>query len=129
LAEFYGNSKVTNRVITSEVNGKKLRYDAKKLDETLGVPAVSFDVYVCEDKSILGTTRLLELTPKLSQQTGLKTPQSIKKGDMTSIHRFLFWFIIKNFIPRGQGCNLANAMDQCFIDLLDRGNKSTFPQL
>jgi len=46
LAEFYANCKVTNGVLTSEVNGKKLRFDQKKLGEILGVPTVGFDVYV-----------------------------------------------------------------------------------
>ena len=82
----YANCKVTNGMVTSEVNGKKLRFDAKKLGETLGVPAVGFDVYVREDKSVLGTARLLELVQKLSQQTRLQTPQSVKKGNMTSLH-------------------------------------------
>jgi len=61
LVEFYANCKVTNGVVTSEVNGKKLRFGAKKLGEILGVPVVGFDVYVREDKFVLGTTRLLEL--------------------------------------------------------------------
>jgi len=61
------------------VNGKKLRFDAKKLGEILGVPAVGFDVYVCEDKSMLETARLLKLAQKLSQQTGLQKPQSVKR--------------------------------------------------
>jgi len=67
LAEFYANCKITNGVVTSEVNGKKLRFNAKKLGEILGVPAVGFDVHVYEDKSVLGTARLLELAQKLSQ--------------------------------------------------------------
>jgi len=86
LAEFYVDCKVTNRVVTSEVNGKKLRFDAKKLGELLGVPTVGFDVYVRENKSELRAARLLELTRNLSQQTWLQTPQSVKKGDMTSLH-------------------------------------------
>jgi len=57
-------------VLTSEVNGKNLSFDAKKL----GVPAVGFDLYVRKDKSMLGTARLLELTQKLCQQTGLQHP-------------------------------------------------------
>jgi len=61
--------------VTSEVNGKKLRFGAKKLGEILGVPTVGFDVYVCEDKSVLGTAWLLKLVQKLSQQIGLQTPQ------------------------------------------------------
>ena len=73
LAEFYVDCKVTNGLVTSEVNGKKLRFDAQKLGEILDVPAVGFDVYVCEDKYVLGTARLLELAQKLSQQTGLQT--------------------------------------------------------
>jgi len=129
LAEFYANCNVTNGVVTSEVNGKKLRFDAKKLAKILGVPAVGFDVYVREDKSVLGTTRLLKLAQKLSQQPWLQTPQSVKKGDMTSLHQLLFWFIIKNVIPWGQGRNLADAMDQCFIDLLDRGEQINFPAI
>jgi len=74
LADFYANCKFTNGVVTSEVNGKKLRFDAKKLGEIWGVPAVGFDVYAHEDKSVLGTARLLGLAQKLSQQTGLQTP-------------------------------------------------------
>jgi len=127
LVEFYANCVVTQGVVTSEVNGKKLRFDAKKLDEILSASAVGFDLYVREDKSELGIAWLLELAQKLSQQTGLKTPQSVKQGDMTSIHQLLFWFIIKNVIPRGQGRNLADAMDQCFIDLLDRGDQINLP--
>ena len=48
---------------------------------------------------------------------------------MTSLHQLLFWFIIKNVIPRGQGRNLADAMNQCFIDLLDRGEQIDFPTI
>ena len=39
---------------------------------------------------------------------------------MISLHQLLFWFIIKNVIPQGQGRNLADAMDQCFIEFMDR---------
>jgi len=66
LTEFYANCEVTNGVVTSVVNGKKLRFDTKKLGQILGTPAVGFDVYVCEDKSMLGIARLLELAQKLS---------------------------------------------------------------
>ena len=48
---------------------------------------------------------------------------------MTSLHQLLFWFIIKNIIPRGQGNNLADAMDQCFIDLMDRGEQINLPAI
>ena len=49
MAEFYANCKVANRVLTSKVNGKKLRFDAKKMGEILGALAIGFDVYVHED--------------------------------------------------------------------------------
>ena len=88
-----------------------------------GVSAEGFDVYVREDKTVLGTARLLQLTQALSQQTRLKALQSVTKGVMTSLHQLLIWFITKNIIPRGQGCNLADTMDQCFIDLMDRGEQ------
>jgi len=100
LAEFYAHYFVTQGVVTSEVNGKRMRLDAKKLGEILGVPATGFDIYVREDKSIFGNGWLLELSQSLSQQTGLKTPQYVKKRDMTSLHQLLFWFIIKNVIRR-----------------------------
>jgi len=32
--------------VTSEVNGKKLRFNAKELGKILGIPAEGFDVYV-----------------------------------------------------------------------------------
>jgi len=111
LAEFYANYVVTQGVVTSEINGKKLHFDAKKLGEILGVLATGFDVYVTEDNAVLGTARLLQLAQSLSQQLGLKAPQSIKKGDITFIHQLLFWFINKNVIPRAQGRNLADAID------------------
>jgi len=48
---------------------------------------------------------------------------------MISLHQLLFWFIIKNVIPQGQGRNLADAMDQCFIDLMDRGEQINLPAI
>jgi len=66
LAEFYANCVVTNRVVISTVNDHDLRFDAKKLGEILGVSSEGFDVYVQEDKSILGEEQLLELTQKLA---------------------------------------------------------------
>jgi len=59
----------------------------------------------------------------------LTAPQSVKKGDMTSLHQLFFWFIIKNIIARSQGRNLADAMDQCFIDLMDRGERISLPAI
>jgi len=45
-------------------------FDAEKLGDILGVQATGFDIYVQEDKSLLGKARLLELARKLSQQPG-----------------------------------------------------------
>ena len=45
------------------------------------------------------------------------------KGEITPLHRLLFWFVIKNVVPRGQGRNLVELMDMCFTDLLDRCEK------
>jgi len=39
----------------------------------------------------------------------------------------IFWFLIKNIIPRAQGCNQADAMDQCLTDLMDRGEQINLP--
>jgi len=52
---------VTDGVVTSEVSGKKIQFDAKKLGDILGIPATGFNLYVREDKSMLGKARLLEL--------------------------------------------------------------------
>ena len=46
----------------------------------LGVPSTGFDLYVRENKSLLGRDRLLELSQHLSQQPGLRSLQSVKKG-------------------------------------------------
>jgi len=103
LAEFYANCSVTKGVVTSEVEGKKIRFNVPKLGEILRVSATAFDVYVRKDKTVLGQARLLELSQNLSQQTGLQTPQSVKKGDTSSMHQLIFWFVFKNIIPRGSG--------------------------
>jgi len=39
----------------------------------------------------------------------------------------MFWFIIKNIIPRGQGRNQADAMDQCLTDLMDKSEQINLP--
>jgi len=46
LGEFYTNCVVTQGVVTSEISGKKLRFEAKTLGEILGVLATGFAVYV-----------------------------------------------------------------------------------
>jgi len=89
LAEFYANCVITDGVVISKVNGKEVRFDAQKLGEILGVPSTGFDLYVRGDKSVFGAARLLELAQKLSQQTGLQTPKSVKKGDMISLNQLL----------------------------------------
>jgi len=71
---------VTDVVVTSEVNVTKVRFDAKKLGEISGVPATGFDLYVREEKSVISCARLLELTHKLSPQTGPQTPSLSKRG-------------------------------------------------
>jgi len=48
---------------------------------------------------------------------------------MTSLHQLLFWFTTKNVIPRGQGHNVVDAMDQCFIDLMDREEQINLPAI
>jgi len=48
---------------------------------------------------------------------------------MTSLHQLIFWFIIKNVIPRSQGRNLAHAMDQCLMDLMDKEEQINLPAI
>jgi len=48
---------------------------------------------------------------------------------MTSLHQLLLWFIVKNVIPRGQGRNLADVMDQRFIDLMKREEQINLPAI
>ena len=66
LAEFYANCNITNAVVTSVVNEKKLRFNAKELGEILGILTEGFEVYVREDKNVLVAERFLQLTHRLS---------------------------------------------------------------
>ena len=120
VAEFYANVALFRDVLTSTVNGVLIEVNAQALGVILGVPSTGFDLYVREDKSLLSKARLLELAQRLSQQPGLRSPQAVKKGDMQPLHQLLIWFIIKNTIPRAQGRNQVDAMDQCLTDLMDR---------
>ena len=54
LAEFYANGVVTSGIVTSSINGCELCFDADNLGDWLGAPSKGFDVYVREDKSVLG---------------------------------------------------------------------------
>ena len=89
VAEFYANVSLLGGVLCSTVNGFLIEVDAQGLG-ILGVPATGFDLYIREDKSLLGRDRLLELAQRLSQQPGLRSPQSVKKGDMQPIHQLIF---------------------------------------
>jgi len=129
LAEFYARCSVIDGRLISEVNRVKIEFDPQELGEILGIAATGFDIYVREDKFVLGKGRLVELAQKLSNQSGLKHPMAIKKGDMLPLHQLLFWFAIKNVIPRGQGRNQADAMDQYFVDLMDRGEPINLPAI
>ena len=57
------------------MNGVLIEVDAHALGDILGVPAKDFDLYVWENKSLLGKAKLLELAQRLSQQPGLKHPR------------------------------------------------------
>ena len=70
LTEFYAHCSVNDGVVTSEVNGTKAWFDAKELGEILGVPTMDFDLYVREDKYVIGFDRLLELAQKFSPLPG-----------------------------------------------------------
>jgi len=129
VAEFYANVSVSKGVQLSTVNGVLIDVDARALGVILEVPATGLDLCVREDKSLPGKAKLLELAQHLSQQPGLKSPQAVKKGDMQLLHQLIFWFLIKNIIPRARGRNQADAMDQCLIDLLDRGEQINLPTI
>jgi len=74
LGEFYAKVVVTEGTMTSEVNGVNISFDARRLGEILGIPSVGFDLYVREDKTLLGRAKLLELAQTLSQNTELTHP-------------------------------------------------------
>jgi len=82
VAEFYANVTVSEGLLTSTVNGVLIEVDVRALGVILGVPVTGFDLYVREDKSLLGKAKLLALAQNLSQQPGLKQPQAVKRGDM-----------------------------------------------
>jgi len=127
IVEFYANVALHGDVISSTVNGVLVEVNAEALGVILGVPATGFELYVREDKSMVGRDRLLELSRRLSQQPGLRSPQAVKKGDMKPLHQLLFWFVIKNIIPRAQGRTQADSMDQYLIDLMDKGEQINLP--
>ena len=129
LAEFYANCRVTEGMVTSSVNGQGIRVDAPTLGKILGVPSQGFVVYVREDKTAMEQARLLEVSKRLSHKQGLRTPCSVKKGDLIPPHQLLFMFVIKNVIPRGQGRNSADLFDQCLVDLLDREEPINLPAI
>ena len=66
LAEFYANVSITEGKVTSKVNGVKREFYVQTLGEILGVPAADFDLYVWEDKFLLGKVKLLDLAQSLS---------------------------------------------------------------
>jgi len=61
VAEFYTNVSISEGVLTRTVNGVLIEVDARVLGVILGVPATGFDLYIREDKSLLGKAKLLEL--------------------------------------------------------------------
>jgi hypothetical protein len=127
IVEFYANVTLADGVLCSTVNGVVIEVDAQALGVILGVPNTGFDSYIRENKALISRERMVDLARHLGQQPGLRSPQFIKKVDMRPIHQLLFWFIIKNIIPRAQGRNQADAMDQCLTDLMDKGVQINLP--
>ena len=95
----------------------------------LGVPSNGFDMYVREDKSVLGYKWLFELSRKLAPKPHLTESWSVRKGEMMPLHQLLFWFVVKNIIHWGQGCNLTDPKDMCYTDMLDRGEQINLPAI
>jgi len=62
VAEFYANVSLSGDVLYSNVNGVEIQVDAQALGVILRVPSTGFDLYIREDKSLLGRDRLLELS-------------------------------------------------------------------
>ena len=77
---------VSDDVLTGTLNGVLIEADARALGVILGVPAIGFDLFVREDKSLLGKHSLLKSAQHLSQEPGLKNPQVVKKGDIQLPH-------------------------------------------
>jgi len=73
LVEFYARVTITEATVTSMVNGVQIEFDAQTLRDILGVLVARFDLYVREDKSLLGKAKLLDLAQRLSQQPGSNT--------------------------------------------------------
>jgi len=61
VAEFYANVSLSEGVLSSTVNRVFIEVDAQALGVILGVPTTGIDLYVREDKSLLGKAKLLEL--------------------------------------------------------------------
>jgi len=116
-------------VLSSTGNGHEVRFDVRELGELLGVSSKGFDVYVCEDKSVLNDERLLKLTQRLTQKPHLTVSRYVRKGKMIPLHRWLFWFMVKNIVPRDQGRNLADPMDICCTNLLHQGEQINLPAI
>lgn len=106
-----------------------ISFDVEDLGVLLGVPTEGFRDYVREDKKVLSRDQLLALCRKIAQKPDLDIPRPVQKAEMVPLHRLLYWFVIKNIIPWGQGRNRADAMDLCLVDLLDTGSQINLPAL
>lgn len=129
LAEFYANCVVTEGVVTSVVRNVEILFDSEQLGKLLGIPSEGFDLYVRENKQGIDREQTLSLCRKLAQKPDLDIPRPVLKAEMQPMHRLLYWFIIKNIIPRGQGRNKADVMDLMLVDLLDTGSQINLPSL
>ena len=61
LAELYARVTVTEGTMTSTVSVVHIEFDAQTLGDIFGVPAAGFNMYVREDRSLLGNAKLLDL--------------------------------------------------------------------
>ena len=78
LAEFYANCVVVNGVVTSTVNGHDVRFSTRELGKLLGVSSEGFDVYVREDKNVLGDGMYMRTKAYLMCVSKKKNPRSRK---------------------------------------------------
>nr|XP_016455665.1 PREDICTED: uncharacterized protein LOC107779701 [Nicotiana tabacum] len=130
LIEFLANDVVKDGVVSSQVKGVQVQFDAVKLGEILDIPSEGFDDYTRKRWPCLDSLpTALEITKRFCDSENVNKARSVQKSEMRPQHKVVFEFANKCLLPRQERRHTTNYMDLVLMECLERGKQINWPAL
>ncbi|MCD9560709.1 hypothetical protein HAX54_019455 [Datura stramonium] len=130
IVDFFKNFSISRGCVTARVGNVLVVFDSIKLGSWLGISCSEFAT--CQKNKwpdLPPPLTPLEIVGKFSGDSSRTSVSKVLKRSMSSYHKFLFTFVIRNLIPRQERRDVASYLDLTLMELLDRGMPINLPAL